>query len=89
MPKPNFAALKKPILTPEQESFIDKGPGKDKKVAAKLVAKSDEMHRLSIDVPMDAFLRFKVACTMSRKKMGPEILAFIERRTAELEEEKR
>lgn len=89
MQKPRFGvAPKPPALTAEQAAYIDNGHGKDRKPVAKAV-KDEETHRLSVDVPMDMFLRFKVACTMGRTKMTPEILSFIERRTAELEAGKR
>ena len=89
MAKPNFAAAKKPTgLTAEQAAFIEGGRGKDKSSKAKALAKGQETHRLSIDVPMDLFLRFKVGCVRSRTKMAPEILEFIEQRTAEMEQEK-
>ena len=43
--------------------------------------------RLSIDVPESLHTRFKVACAKSQIKMAPEIIAFMERRIAELEGE--
>lgn len=85
-PKPRFAtAPKPPALTAEQAAFIDKGRGKDKTAAAPAVAKDEPTHRLSLDVPKRSFARFKAACALADTKMTPEILAFIERRTAELE----
>ena len=82
MQKPKFGvAPKPPALTAEQTAYVAKGAGKDRRPTTE----TGEMHRLSLDVPMDVFLRFKVACTLSRKKMTPEILGFIEARTAELE----
>ena len=96
MAKPNFAAAKKPAgLTAEQAAFIEGGRGKDKDAAVKAVpkakapAKATETHRLSIDVPMDLFLRFKVGCVKTRTKMAPEILEFIKARTAEMDGRKR
>ena len=44
-----------------------------------------ETARLSLDIPAELHTRFKVACARSRLKMTAELLAFIERRTAELE----
>jgi hypothetical protein len=46
---------------------------------------AESMKRLSIDMPASLHRRFKLACTASDRVMVPEILAFIERRTAELE----
>lgn len=42
--------------------------------------------RLSLDIPAELHARFKAACARSRLKMTAELLAFIERRTAELEQ---
>jgi hypothetical protein len=44
-----------------------------------------ETARLSLDIPAELHTRFKVACARSRLKMTSELLALIERRTAELE----
>lgn len=41
--------------------------------------------RLSLDIPAELHARFKAACARSRLKMTAELLAFIERRTTELE----
>jgi len=41
--------------------------------------------RLSLDIPAELHSRFKSACARSRLKMTTELLALIERRTAELE----
>ena len=43
------------------------------------------MKRLSIDMPASLHRRFKLACVSAEKLMVEEVLAFIERRTAELE----
>jgi len=49
-------------------------------------AKAPEpMKRLSIDMPESLHWRFKVACVTAKKLMVEEVLAFIKRRTAELE----
>lgn len=44
------------------------------------------VRRLSVDIPESLHTRFKVACAKARAKMGPEIIAFIERRVSELEQ---
>jgi hypothetical protein len=46
---------------------------------------AEPMKRLSIDMPESLHWRFKVACVTAKKLMVEEVLAFIERRTAELE----
>ena len=46
----------------------------------------EPMKRLSIDMPASLHRRFKVACTTADKVMVGEVLAFIEQRTAELED---
>jgi hypothetical protein len=45
----------------------------------------EQMKRLSIDMPASLHWRFKVACVTAKKLMVEEVLAFIERRTEELE----
>lgn len=44
-----------------------------------------EMTRLTVYLPRETHHRFKVACTITRRKMNDEIRRFIERRSAELE----
>ena len=67
--------------TPEQvAAFTKGGAGTDKKP-------DEPTKRVSIDVPESLHTRFKVACAKARAKMAPEIIAFIERRTQELERE--
>lgn len=72
---------KKRVPSPEQvEAYVSGGAGTDKQ--------SDEpMKRVSIDVPESLHTRFKVACAKTRSKMAPEIIAFIEKRVIELENE--
>jgi len=40
---------------------------------------------MSIDLPKRLHSRFKAACALAETKMTAEIIAFIERRTTELE----
>lgn len=81
--KPKFsAAPKPPALTAEQAAFIDGGRGKDKAPPA---APGEPLHRMSIDLPKRLHSRFKAACALADTKMTTEIIAFIERRTTELE----
>jgi hypothetical protein len=51
-------------------------------------AKAEPIRRLSIDLPKSLHVRFKAACARSDRKMIDEVMAFIEKRTAELEAEK-
>lgn len=81
--KPNFSAAKKPpALTVEQAAFVDQGRGKDKPTPA---AAGEPLHRMSIDLPKKLHSRFKAACALADTKITAEIVAFIERRTVELE----
>lgn len=48
---------------------------------------SGSVVRLTIDLSEPAHTRFKTACAMTKRKMVDEVRAFIERRTAELEED--
>ena len=48
-------------------------------------APKEKTARLSLDLPAALHDRFKIACVRSHLKMTGELLAFIERRTAELE----
>jgi hypothetical protein len=48
--------------------------------------KAERVKRLSIDMPMSMHRRFKLACVAADKLMVEEVLAFIERRTVELED---
>ena len=81
--KPKFsAAPKPPALTAEQAAFIEKGRGKDKPAAPEPEV---SLHRMSIDLPKRLHSRFKAACALADTKMTAEIIAFIERRTSELE----
>jgi hypothetical protein len=50
--------------------------------------KTEEIRRLSIDLPKSLHVRFKAACAATDRKMIDEVMAFIERRTAELEAQK-
>ena len=43
--------------------------------------------RLSVNLPESLHIRFKTACSATKRKMASEILKFVEQRTAELEDE--
>ncbi len=82
--KKTFAAAPKPAaLSPEQEAFISKGRGKDT-----APANDEPTARLSVDLPRSLHKRFKIACELADTKMVTELIAFIERRTTELESHK-
>jgi hypothetical protein len=49
-------------------------------------AEREPMERLSIDMPATLHRRFKMVCVGTDTLMIEEVLALIERRTAELEE---
>jgi hypothetical protein len=49
---------------------------------------AERLKRLSIDMPVGLHRRFKVACAATDRIMVEEVLGFIERRTAELEQSK-
>lgn len=50
-------------------------------------ANAEPTKRLSLDVPQSVHMRFKTACSATGRKMVGEVMTFIEKRTAELEEE--
>lgn len=91
MSKKSFAAAPKPkpLASEQIDAYVHGGAGHDTSTfpePAVQKRKIGPMKRLSIDVPEEAHRRFKVACAASGKKMAVELTAFIERRTAELEE---
>jgi hypothetical protein len=60
-----------PAAAREEAEGVGKGP--------------ERMRCLSIDMPVSLHRRFKAACAAADKLMVEEVLALIERRTAELE----
>ena len=99
MSKKTFTAAPKPRqpTADEIDAFERNGTGHDRTpapaAAASQPAASPEARpaeptkRLSLDLPATAHRRFKTACSATGRKMVSEIHDFIERRTAELEEE--
>lgn len=86
MAKKSFKSLPQARQQPtaEQiESFVNNGTGTDQ--TGKEQTQDEPTRRLSIDVPESLHTRFKVACAKTRAKMAPEIIAFIEKRVRELE----
>lgn len=93
MSKKSFATAPRPKpLAPETiDAYVQGGAGHDTSSRPAAVEKRKDvpMKRLSIDLPEEAHRRFKVACAATGRKMATELTAFIERRTAELEDETR
>ena len=88
-----FSKPTKPASTPPTDSAIDAfvsgGAGNDtdtQKHRKPLTQKAVKPARLTIDLDPDDQLRFKMACTANRVKMVDEVRAFIQQRTAELED---
>jgi hypothetical protein len=79
-----FATAPKPGSREALEAYERGGPGHDTK-AQKHIDTPVAIKRLSINMPAGLHYRFKVACTRADVVMADEVLAFIERRTAELE----
>jgi|SRR4051812_17491878 hypothetical protein len=94
MSKKTFAAAPKPRQpsADEIDAFERNGAGHDRRAAAAATvpvesAPVESTKRLSLDLPISIHTRFKTACSATNRKMVNEIQEFIERRTAELEEE--
>ena len=92
MSKKTFSAAPKPKQPTDDQilAFERGGAGHDTKQSAKVEAKSvprEPTKRLSLDLPESVHRRFKTACSAASTKMVSELHAFIEARTAELEEE--
>lgn len=83
MASKSFKTVPTPQRQPTNEQ-IDAYVNKAAPIAAPPATK-EPTARLSLDIPAELHTRFKVACARSRLKMTAELLAFIERRTAELE----
>ncbi len=95
MSKKTFAAAPtpKPLTDDQIDAYVSGGTGHDTAASRPALAPAKEpagpMKRLSLDLPEDTHRRFKAACAATGRKMGAELLAFIETRTAELEAELR
>ena len=81
MARKSFAAApKKSPPTPKQiEAFVKSGAGTDQ-------PEDEPLQRLSVNLPESLHTRFKAACAQARTKMAAEIIAFVEKRTQELEQ---
>ena len=95
MSKKTFAAAPKPKQPTDEQilAFERGGAGHDSKSARSMpAAKHDKdrgevTKRLSLDLSQSMHTRFKTACSATGRKMVSELTAFIEARTAELENE--
>lgn len=93
MSKKTFSAAPKPKQQPTDDqilAFERGGAGHDTTQAAKPAPKpvvEEATKRLSLDLPASMHTRFKTACSATNRKMVAELQAFIETRTAELEDE--
>lgn len=95
MSKKTFAAAPKPKQPTDEQilAFEKGGAGHDSKSARPLPAarrdrsQGEVTKRLSLDLPQSMHTRFKTACSATGRKMVGELTAFIEARTAELENE--
>ena len=75
----------KTVPTPQRQPTNDQIDAFVNKDAAPAKPAPEPTARLSLDIPVELHSRFKSACARKRLKMTSELLAFIERRTAELE----
>jgi hypothetical protein len=82
----SFKTAPTPTKQPTNDQIVDfVTRGQQAQAAAVAAGAKEPSARLSLDIPPELHSRFKAACARSRVKMTGELLAFIERRTAELE----
>jgi hypothetical protein len=82
----SFKTAPTPARQPTSEQIVDfVNRGQKAQAAAVSAGAKEPTARLSLDISAELHARFKAACARSRLKMTAELLAFIERRTAELE----
>lgn len=93
MSKKTFTTAPKPSRPPAEsiDAYERGGPGHDRHQAGHSrqsePQQAESTKRLSLDIPASTHTRFKTACTATGRKMVSEVQEFIERRTAELEDE--
>ena len=93
MSKKTFSAAPKPKQQPTDDQILAYergGAGHDTTRANDQKSKPEREEpskRLSLDLPASMHTRFKTACSATGRKMVSELQAFIEQRTAELEDE--
>lgn len=95
MPRKNFQQAPSPKTNSELsdgqiKAFEKNGVGHDSKPQTHIHTKEDSLTepttRLSIDLPENDHLRFKVACSAAKTTMLAEVKQFIKKRTVILEE---
>jgi hypothetical protein len=93
----SFAQAPKPRVAPPADAiaaFERGGPGQDTRTRipsnvgmVEPTKAAEPTKRLSLDLPISLHRRFKTACSRTDRKMVSEVIAFIEQRTTELENE--
>ncbi len=91
-----FTAIPKPkkLSAENIEAYEKSGAGHDRVLhdqqnhnPANVVSPPIALKRLSLDLPETMHRRFKTACSAADVKMAGELVAFIEQRTQELEQQ--
>ena len=86
MAKKSFAAQGRRPPSPEAlAAFVRGGPGTDRASPPPVAAGAARKVRFTFEMPEDLHANYKAACARGRLKMGPDILALVEARLAELE----
>ncbi len=63
------------------QQFVEEGMGQDKEIKKegfKEIRLDIPMSRLTIDLPQELHMEFKIACVKSKKKMNEELRSMIE-----------
>lgn len=86
MGKKNFTTIPNPPQPSDEqiEAYEKGGIGTDHKNN-----QEEATQRFSLDMPATLHRRLKMACATTGRKMGPEMLGLVEKRTKELELEAR
>ena len=92
MSKKTFSAAPKPKQPTDDQilAFERGGAGHDTtspQQGQSSLEVSERSKRLSLDLPESLHTRFKTACSATGNKMASELLSYVVKRTAELEEE--
>lgn len=88
MPKKTFTTAPKPKQPTDEQilAFEKGGTGHDQKNSRIPTKQAEEpKKRLAIDLPASLHKRFKTACAQNDTQMAAEVLAFIEKRTTQME----
>lgn len=89
-PKPRRAEVTNAAAAAEYEragSGHDAPPRAEPMPEQPVAATATLRKRLSVDLPVELHRRFKTACSATDRKMNDELVALIERRTDEIEDE--